>query len=117
MDNRRSESGCGARPRWHVHFARPPALGSNLVERFFADITETQIRRDVHRSTEELETPIRSSVEAVNNDPKPFRWAKSADNILANIKRFCLKPLEIAAAQTEIARNSEFRTLIWFAGD
>jgi hypothetical protein len=44
---------------------------------------------------------------AVNDDPKPFRWTKSGDNILATIKRFCLKSLEIAAAQTEIARNSE----------
>jgi hypothetical protein len=79
----------------------------NLVECFFADITEKQIRRDVHHSTEELETVIRSYIEAVNNDPKPFRWTKSADNILANVKRFCLKPLEIAAAQIEIARNLE----------
>jgi hypothetical protein len=79
----------------------------NMVERFFADITEKQIRRDVHHSTEELEAAIRSYVEAVNNDVKTFRWARSADNILANIKRFCLKPLEIAAAETEIARNSE----------
>lgn len=46
-------------------------------------------------------------VDAVNDDPKPFRWTKSADNILATIKRFCLKSLEIAAVQTEIARNSE----------
>ena len=79
----------------------------NPVERFFADITEKQIRRDVHHTTEELETAIRSYIGAVDNDPKPFRWTKSADNILANIKRFCLKPLEIAAAQTEISRNSE----------
>jgi hypothetical protein len=75
----------------------------------FADITEKQIRRGVHRSTDELETAIRSYIEAVNDDPKPFRWTKSADNILAAIKRLCLKSLEIAAAQTEIARNSESR--------
>jgi transposase len=49
----------GARPRWHVHFT--PTAGSwvNQVERFFADVTEKQIRRGVHRSTVELETAIR----------------------------------------------------------
>ena len=97
----------GARPRWHVHFTPTASSWVNLVERFFADITEKQIRRGVHRSTEELETAIRSYIEAVNDDPKPFRWTKSADNILAAIKRFCLKSFEIAAAQKEIARNSE----------
>jgi hypothetical protein len=79
----------------------------NLAERFFAEITEKQIRRGVHRSTEELETAIRAYIDAVNADPKPFRWTKSADDILAAIKRFCLKTLEIAAAQVQIARNSE----------
>jgi hypothetical protein len=54
-----------------------------------------------------LETAIRACLDAVNADPKPFRWTKSADDILAAVKRFCLKIREIAAAQTEIARNSE----------
>jgi hypothetical protein len=97
----------GARPRSRVHLTRPPALGWTRSSASSPTSLKKQIRRDVHRSTEELETAIRSYIEAVDNDPKPFRWTKSADNILANIKRFCLKPLEIAAAQTEIARNSE----------
>jgi hypothetical protein len=90
----------GARPRWHVHFT-PTA--SSWVERFFADITEKQIRRGVHRSTEEVEPAIRSYIEAVNDDsagPNPPTYSRP-------IKRFCLKSLEIAAAQSEIARNSE----------
>jgi transposase len=97
----------GARPRWHVHFT--PTAGSwvNQVERFFADITEKQIRRGVHRSTEELEIAIRAYIDAVNADPKPFRWTKSADHILAAVKRFCLNTLEIASHQTEIAQTSE----------
>jgi hypothetical protein len=70
---------------------------------------EFQIRRGVHRSTAELETAIRAYLDAVNADPKPFKWTKSADDILAPIKRFCLKTLEIAAAQAEIARISESR--------
>jgi hypothetical protein len=51
--------------------------------------------------------PIAPPRDAVNADPKPFKWTKSADDILAAIKRFCLKTLQIAAAQAEIARNSE----------
>jgi hypothetical protein len=73
----------------------------------FAEITEKQFRRGVHRSTEELETAIRASIDAVNADPKPFRRTKSADDILAAIKRFRLKTLEIASAQVQIERNSE----------
>jgi transposase len=63
----------GARPRWHVHFTPTASSWVNLVERFFAATTEKQIRRGVHRSTEELERAIRSYIEAVNDDPKPFR--------------------------------------------
>ena len=74
----------------------------NQVERFFADVTEKQIRRGVHRSTAELQTAIRASLDAVSADPKPFRWTKSADDILAAIKRFCLKTLDIAAAQAKV---------------
>ena len=55
----------------------------------------------------ELQTAIRASLDAVNADPKPFRWTKSADDILAAIKRFCLKTLDIAAAQAKIAQTSE----------
>ena len=97
----------GSRPRWHVHFTPTASSWVNLAERFFANITEKQIRRGVHRSTAELDAAIRAYIDAVNADPKPFRWTKSADDILAAIRRFCLKTLEIASAQAEIARNSE----------
>ena len=84
------------RPRWHVHFTPTSASWLNQVERFFANLTEKQIRRGVHRSTVELEQAITEYIEAVNEDPKPFRWHKSADEILACIKRFCLRTLELA---------------------
>ena len=59
----------GSRPGWHVHFTPTTSSWVNQVERFFADITEKQIRRGVHRSTAELETAIRDYLDAVNADP------------------------------------------------
>jgi hypothetical protein len=67
----------------------PGATWLNLVERFFAAITEKQIRRGVHRSTRELETAIYQYIEHQNRAPKPFIWTKTADQILASIARFC----------------------------
>jgi transposase len=95
------------RPRWHIHFTPTAASWLNQVERFFANLTEKQIRRGVHRSTAELEAAITAYIDAVNTDPKPFRWTKSADDILATIKRFCLATLQIADVQNKSAETSE----------
>ena len=94
-------------PRWHVHFTPTGASWLNQVERFFALLTEKQIRRGVHRSTQELEQAIRNYIDTVNADPRPFRWTKSADDILATIKRFCLRTLDTAERQREIIKTSE----------
>ena len=53
-------------------------------------LTEKQIRRGVHRSVEELEATITAFLDHHNANPKPFRWVKSADDILAAIERFCI---------------------------
>jgi transposase len=76
-------------PRFHVHFTPTAASWINLVERWFAALTEKQLRRGVHRSTRELEMAIRRYIETTNGNPKPFIWAKTADEILASIARFC----------------------------
>ncbi|MBV9555532.1 MAG: IS630 family transposase [Pseudolabrys sp.] len=81
------------RPRWHVHFTPTSASWLNQVERFFALLTERAIRRGVFNSVSDLETAIMAYVEATNANPKPFRWTKTADDILASIKRFCLRTL------------------------
>jgi transposase len=94
-------------PRWHIHFTPTSASWMNQVERFFALLTEKQIRRGVHSSTHELEEAILSYIDIVNSDPKPFRWTKSADDILASIKRFCLRTIEIAENQKKIIGTSE----------
>lgn len=76
-------------PRYHLHFTPTSASWLNLVERWFAALTEKQIRRGVHRSTRELEEAIRRYIEITNHRPKPFRWSKTADEILASVSRFC----------------------------
>ena len=94
-------------PRWQVHYTPTSASWINQVERFFALLTEKQLRRGVHRSTKDLEAAILSYIDTVNADPKPFRWTKSADNILATIKRFCIANIGIAEAQQQISQTSE----------
>jgi hypothetical protein len=61
----------------------------------------------VHRSTEELEAAIEHYIASVNAEPRPFRWTKSANDILATIKRFCLRTLETADRQSIINKTSE----------
>ncbi len=93
------------RPRWHVHLTPTSASWLNQVERFFALITERQIRRGIHRSVKALHEAITSFIDQHNADPKPFRWTKSADDILASIKRFCLRNTP-QASQTERTSGS-----------
>ncbi len=79
------------RPLWHVHFTPTSASWLNMVERFFAEITGRQIKRGVHRSERELTKAILDYIEIRNEDPKPFKWVRTADDILDAVKRFCLK--------------------------
>lgn len=81
-------------PRFHLHFTPKGASWINQVERFFADLTNKQIRRGAHRSTLELERAIRHYIDLKNRDPKPFVWTKTADDILASIQRFCQRTSE-----------------------
>jgi transposase len=87
------------RPRWHVHFTPTSASWLNQVERFFALLTDQALRRGVHRSTAALEAAIHAYLDAHNAAPKPFRWTKSADDILASIHRFCTRTLEAHGLQ------------------
>ena len=78
-------------PRFHVHFTPTSASWLNQVERWFATLTQKQIRRGTHRSTRQLEDAIRQYLDTYNTEPRPFIWSKSADEILASIERFCLR--------------------------
>ena len=77
------------RPRYHVHFTPTSASWLNLVERWFALLTEKQIRRGSHSDTKALEAAIYHYLDVTNQHPKPFVWTKTADEILANVVRFC----------------------------
>jgi len=79
------------RRRFHVHFTPTSASWINQVERWFATLTESCIRRGTHRSTRQLQQAIKQYLDHNNANPKPFVWTKSADDIFASIKRFCLR--------------------------
>jgi transposase len=76
-------------PRFKVHFTPTSSSWLNLIERWFALLSERQIKRGTHRSTRELERAIRHHLDTYNSNPKPFAWTKSADEILASVARFC----------------------------
>ena len=93
------------RPRWHVHYTPTSSSWINQVERFFALLTDEQIRRSAHRSTAELEAAINAYIDAHNADPKPFRWTKSADDILAAVQRFCQRTTDVQAKCLETSES------------
>ncbi len=76
-------------PRFHHHFTPTYSSWLNQVERWFAQLTEKQIRRGTHRSTRALEDAIRCYIAASNAGARPFAWVKTADQILESIAAFC----------------------------
>ncbi len=84
------------RPRRHVHFTPKRASWINQLERFFAFLTDQQIRRAIHRSTKALEADIRVFIQIHNQNPHPFRGIKSAHDILDAIKRFRRRTIHVA---------------------
>jgi transposase len=78
-----------AHPRFVLHFTPTSSSWLNLVERWFAELTNKLLRRGTHRSVRELNTDIRTLIETWNGDPRPFVWTKSTDEILDSIARYC----------------------------
>lgn len=76
------------RPRFHVHLTPTYSSWINLVERWFAELTNKRIWQGVFRSVKDLEAAIREFIEVHNEDPTPFVWTRTADQILASIARF-----------------------------
>jgi transposase len=82
------------RPRFHLHFTPTSASWLNRVERWFAELTEKQLRRGVHRSTRELKNAIAAFIDNHHQAPRPFVWHETADQILDSVARFCVRTLE-----------------------
>ena len=85
--------------RFHFHFIPTYSSWLNQVERWFALLTTRAIKRGVHRSTSELERSIREFVDQHNEDPKPFIWTKTADQIIAAVQRHCQTLLDLREAE------------------
>lgn len=81
------QSWLGKHPRFHMHFTPTSSSWLNQVERWFAYITDELIRRGSHTSVQALEADIRAWVAGWNEDPKPFIWTKTAEQILESIGR------------------------------
>ena len=84
------------RPRDHLHFTPTSASWLNLVEGWFALLTQRQIRRGIFPSIAALEEAVRRYIAATNADPRPFVWTKSADQILDSVRRFCQRTAQTA---------------------
>ncbi|MCR8825516.1 IS630 family transposase, partial [Pseudosulfitobacter koreensis] len=74
-------------PRFKLHFTPTSASWLNLVERFFAEITSRRIRRGSYSSVDDLEAAIYDYLAYHNESPKPFKWTKTAEDILTRERR------------------------------
>jgi transposase len=80
-----------AHPRFVLHFTPTSSSWLNLVERWFAELTTKKLRRGAHRSVRELNADIRAWIKTWNDDPKPYVWTKTADQILESIATYCTR--------------------------
>ena len=78
-----------AHPRFVLHFTPTSSSWLNLVERWFAQLTTKKLRRGSHTSVRQLDDDIRAWIETWNDQPRPYVWTKTADQILASIARYC----------------------------
>ncbi len=78
-----------AHPRFHAHFVPTSSSWLNMVERWFGELTSKLLQRGVHKSVQALEADIRAWIDTWNEDPHPYVWTKTADEILNSIAAFC----------------------------
>jgi transposase len=75
-------------PRFHLHFTPTGSSWINQVERWFGYLTDQLLRRGVHKSVQALEKDIRTWIKTWNDEPKPFVWTKTAEEILDSLARY-----------------------------
>jgi transposase len=78
-----------AHPRFQLHFTPTSSSWLNLVERWFGELTSKLLKRGAHRSVAALNADIRAWMTTWNDDPRPYVWTKTADQILESIRRYC----------------------------
>lgn len=78
-------------PRFVLHFTPTSSSWLNLVERWFAELTTKKLRRGTHTSVRQLNADIRAWIKTWNDNPRPYVWAKTADQILASIGNYCTR--------------------------
>src|SRR5918995_3733915 len=78
-------------PRFVLHFTPTSSSWLNLVERWFGELTTKKLQRGTHRSVRALNKDIRDWIGTWNDDPRPYVWTKTADQILESIKRYCTR--------------------------
>jgi transposase len=81
----------GRHPRFHLHFTPTGSSWINQVERWFGLLTDQLIRRGVHKSVVALENDVRRWIKNWNDDPKPFVWTKTAEDILQSLSKYRAK--------------------------
>src|SRR4051794_19126070 len=80
-----------AHPRFVLHFTPTSSSWLNLVERWFGELTTKKLQRGTHRSVHDLNKDIRTWITTWNDNPRPYVWTKTADQILDSIKRYCTR--------------------------
>ncbi|HEY9264055.1 MAG TPA: IS630 family transposase [Mycobacterium sp.] len=80
-----------AHPRFVLHFTPTSSSWLNLVERWFGELTTKKLQRGTHRSVRELNTDIRAWINTWNENPRPYVWTKTADQILESIAKYCTR--------------------------
>lgn len=80
-----------AHPRFHVHFTPTSSSWLNLVERWFSELTTKKLQRGAHTSVRALNADIRDWIKNWNENPRPYVWTKTADQILNSIARYCTR--------------------------
>ncbi len=88
-------------PRFHLHFTPTSGSWLNMVERWFGELTTKKIKRGAHMSVAALEKDIRQWIATWNEDPRPYVWVKTADQILASLARYCERVSAAAAGAKE----------------
>jgi transposase len=75
-------------PRFTLHFTPTGSSWINQVERWFGFLTDQLLKRGVHKSVQQLENDVRTWIKTWNDDPKPFTWTKTADEILNSLAKY-----------------------------